>query len=102
MKSKTIIFQRFDYSLKITYQNHTFTESQNGPYGPWEPFLQWGLEHLGCKHLVKKENWQCRVVEKVKHQAWDPKSDFWKLFWDEDDIQTCPKGSRPYSGSNCT
>ena len=39
----------------FTYQNGFFAENQNGPYGPQEPFLQYGFENLGRKKGVMEE-----------------------------------------------
>ena len=41
-----------DSPFNFTDQNHFFDEHQNRPYGPLEPFLQYGFEHLGWTHLI--------------------------------------------------
>ena len=55
-----------DFLMEITDQNPIFTENQNGPYGPQEPFLQDGIAHLGLKKGVMEENWKNRGIEKLK------------------------------------
>ena len=62
MKSKIVFFQKNDSLFVFTDQNHFFAENQNGPYGPQEPFLQYGFGNLGWKNGVMEENLNFRGV----------------------------------------
>ena len=48
--------KKVDSLLIFTDQNDFFAENQNGPYGPYEPFLQYGFGNLGWKKGVMEEN----------------------------------------------
>ena len=54
---------------------------------------------MWSKKVVMEENLIFKEVGRSKIQDWGPKSDFWGLFQDQNDLQKYSKGSRPYSGS---
>ena len=60
-----------------------FRENQNGPYGPYEPFLQHGIENVWWKKWIMDEKWKFKEVKKMKIQLWGRKFDFWGDFKDK-------------------
>ena len=53
---KNGLFPKNHFLVMVTDQSHFFAEKQNGPYGPQEPFLQYGFDQLGQKKGVMEEN----------------------------------------------